>query len=467
MLARDNCAARRDARRKNATWTRKEQETCPSTVARAQADGTVLAMSPRMNSLASKVTGEARAAGEVTSRRPHRRRNWRAALVTIVVLVAVAAGLRYAVRTVPWVGPAGADLLRRLIGSDAVTRLEEFSAVAEDRLHQARRGEQAPRSIAEVERRSRPISSTTAAPPSPVLRPRFTPRDIGPMQPRVAAAGDGVWRAVPDPNRPSAAALMFTTMLHPDARRPWSEVFVVSIDLPNVGVYAVPGRVEPKATTGEGRAAERPGLVPAHQRRELLAVFNGGFKTEHGQHNMFVDGVTLVPARKGLCTVVGFEDGSLRIGTWENVAEEVANPRVQVRFYRQAAPCMAEGGKLNSALRDENTRNWGATLEGGTVIRRSAIGLDAKRSVLFVAITNDTTATALARAMLHAGAADVAQLDVNWSYPKFVTFPREPDGVEYAQSLFEGFLVGRDDFVRKRSSRDFFYVVVQPERAAP
>jgi hypothetical protein len=423
-------------------------------------------MHPLMDSLVSKLTGEARAADEVASQRLHRRRNWRTALMIIVVLGVFAAGLRYAVRTVPWVGPAGADLLRRLIGRDAVTRLEELSAGAEDRLHQARRGQQAPRSIAEVERRPRPTPSATAAAPSPVLRPRFTPRDIGPMRARVAAAGDGVWRAVPDPNRPSAAALLFTTMLHPDVRRPWSEVFVVAIDLPNVGVHAVPGSVEPKATTGEGRAAERPGLVPAHHRRELLAVFNGGFKTEHGQHGMFVNGVTLVPARKGLCTVVGFEDGSLRIGTWEKLAEEVAQPRAPVRFYRQAAPCMAEGGKLNPALRDEETRNWGATLEGGTVIRRSAIGLDAKRSVLFVAITNDTTATALAGAMLHAGASDVAQLDVNWSYPKFVMFPREPDGAPYAQSLFDGFVVGRDDFVRKRFSRDFFYVV-QPGRAAP
>jgi hypothetical protein len=424
-------------------------------------------MSSRMNSLVSKVTGEARAADEVPGQRPHRRWSWRTPLLTILVLVGLAVGLRYTVRTVPWVGPAGADLLRRLIGRDAVTRLEEFSAVAEDRLHQARRGEQAPRSIAEVERRSRPIPSTTAASPSPVLESHFTPRDIGPMQARVAAAGDGVWRAVPDPNRPSAAAMLFTTMLHPDARRPWSEAFVVAVGLPHVGVHAVPGSVEPKATTGEGRAAERPGLVPAHHRRELLAVFNGGFKTEHGQHGMFVNGVTLVPARKSLCTVVGFEDGSLRIGTWEKVAEEVTQPRVPVRFYRQAAPCMAEGGKLNPALRNEETRNWGATLEGGTVIRRSAIGLDANRRVLFVAITNDTTATALAVAMLHAGASDVAQLDVNWSYPKFVMFPRETDGAPYAQSLFDGFLVGRDDFVRKRSSRDFFYVVVQPDRAAP
>jgi hypothetical protein len=389
------------------------------------------------------------------------------ALVSLVALVAIAGGLRYAVRTVPWVGPAAADLLRRLIGSDAVTRLEELSASAEDRLHQVRRDGQAPRSIADVERRSLPAPSASAAPPRSVSSTAFRPIEIGPMHPRVAAAGDGVWREVPDPNRPGGAARLFTTMLHPDARRPWSEVFVVAVDLPNVGVHAVPGKVEPKATTREGRTAERSGLVPARHRAELLAVFNGGFKTEHGQHGMFVNGVTLVPARKGLCTILGLEDGSLRIGTWQALSEEVSRSRSDVRFYRQAAPCMAERGKLNPALRDEGTRSWGATLEGGTVIRRSAIGLDVERAVLFVAITNDTTATALANAMLHAGASDVAQLDVNWSYPKFVMFPRGANGLPYAESLFEGFLVGRDDFVRRGYSRDYFYVVLTGEQAAP
>lgn len=46
-------------------------------------------------------------------------------------------------------------------------------------------------------------------------------------------------------------------------------------------------------------------------------MFNGGFETEHGEHGMFVHPVTLVPAKRGLCTIVGFEDGQVRIGTWE------------------------------------------------------------------------------------------------------------------------------------------------------
>lgn len=92
------------------------------------------------------------------------------------------------------------------------------------------------------------------------------------------------------------------------------------------------------------------------------------------------------------------------------------------------------------------------------MIRRSALGLDASRRILYVAITNDTTAPALATAMLHAGATDVAQLDVNWSYPKFAVFPRDASGGLYAQTLFEGFPIERDYFLRKPYPRDFFYL---------
>jgi hypothetical protein len=119
---------------------------------------------------------------------------------------------------------------------------------------------------------------------------------------------------------------------------------------------------------------------------------------------------------------------------------------------------MVERGELHAALRDEDSRSWGATLEGGTVIRRSAVGLDESNGRLFIGISNDTTARAMAQAMRHVGASDVAQLDVNFSYPKILVFPYRADGSREARSLFRGFLFHADDYVRRPSTRDFFYV---------
>jgi hypothetical protein len=70
-----------------------------------------------------------------------------------------------------------------------------------------------------------------------------------------------------------------------------------------------------------------------------------------------------------------------------------------------------------------------------------------------------TTARALATGMQHAGAHDVAQLDVNHSYPKFVLYR---GGAGEALTAVRGFMVDRDEYVRKPSTRDFFYVTVKP-----
>jgi hypothetical protein len=121
---------------------------------------------------------------------------------------------------------------------------------------------------------------------------------------------------------------------------------------------------------------------------------------------------------------------------------------------------MVEDDKLHPGLADPDTRMWGATLDGETVIRRSAVGLSRDRQTLFVGISNHTTARAIADGMRHAGATTVGQLDVNWSYPKFLLYePKEPGGPRKAVALAPGFEFDEDEYIRKRSLRDFFYLV--------
>jgi hypothetical protein len=120
---------------------------------------------------------------------------------------------------------------------------------------------------------------------------------------------------------------------------------------------------------------------------------------------------------------------------------------------------MLEGGELHPGLRSGTTTNWGATIDGDTVIRRSAIGLDAARATLYVAISNFTTARALALGMAHVGAVDVAQLDVNHSFPKLVLFrPDSKSGKLVGSVAVDGFLYTEGEYLERASSRDFFYV---------
>jgi hypothetical protein len=384
------------------------------------------------------------------------------ALGLLLLLVAT----RVAIRQLPWFGPWLADSLRSMVGQEAVTSLEQLWATLEDDVKRVLGARSPPRSLEQAE--AAPDPARPLAPQTPAARPpspdsgkiALRLADVGPMNPRVAAKSDGVWQPVVDPAQPAAPPLLFATLLHPDGKRSWSEVFTVAIDLSRVRLYAVAGTREPEATTSAGRDAVRSGVIPAEHQALLLAAFNGGFMTRHGHHGMRVGGVTLVPPQSALCTVLGLRD-AVQIGSWKSVRAEAEGAEREGRFlfFRQAAPCMLENGELNPLLRDENVRNWGATIDGKVVIRRSAIGLNQARNVLYMAVSNDTTATAIAQAMQHAGATDVAQLDVNWSYPKFLVFPANAEGQRYARSLFEGFVFHDDEYVRRPAPRDFFYLV--------
>jgi hypothetical protein len=262
--------------------------------------------------------------------------------------------------------------------------------------------------------------------------------------------------AVADPLRPTAPAVQYKTLVHPDKRRVWAELFVVAVDLRRVELHFIEGAVEPKTHVAEARSYRRRGLIPASHHDALLAAFNGGFRAVHGRWGLGVGEVTLIAPRKFGCTIGRSADGSLVLDHWEELAQTE-----QLLWWRQGPPCMLRGGKRHGGLWDPDARGWGAALGGDTVIRRSALGLNADRDVLFVAVSNFTTAQVLADGMAHVGAVDVVQLDVNWSYPKFILFPQGPSGQRVAKSLFKGFEVGEGDYLRDTARRDFFYLVRQ------
>lgn len=388
--------------------------------------------------------------GHATHAWPHWTR-W--ALLTVGAGVALAASASLCVTSVPECGPLLANGLRTVIGRSAVTFLEERVAWLDDHRKRLVRSERQPRAIRDVQA----LAPTASGHLAPVATERvFQLAELTPPFVEVAAPGDGTWRPLPDPERPDAPAIVLQTMLHPDRRRSWAELFVIATEAARVQVFAVAGTAEPESSTPEGeRYLRRARIAPEHE-PALLFAFNGGFKAEHGRHGMMVEGVVLLPAKRGRCTVLGRGDGTLRVFSWPPKAGDSSD--MDASWWRQTPDCLVEHGRINPALNDKATK-WGATLEGETVIRRSAIGLDASGKVLYVAISNSTTAYALAFGMQHAGAANAAQLDVNWSYPKILVFPRAASGRRTAQSVFKGFVFRPDDYVARPSSRDFFYVI--------
>lgn len=367
--------------------------------------------------------------------------------------IAIVAGLgvvgALAIRFVPSFGPFVGDSLRSLVGVDNTIALEEAAADAEDRLQQfaSEISPSAPRDSAQA------LAVRVA--PSAGESPGFSPVPVAPMHAEVTAEGDGKWVPIKaESERPGDAPRMFLTLLHPDAHRGYAELFVIALDARRVKLHAVAGTEEPLNQTPDAEHYARSGLVGERDRDALLAVFNGGFKTVHGKFGMQVDGVTLVPARDSACTVGVAGDGHVAIGSWSS--REIGATSWQ--FWRQTPACLFEHGKMHGGLQTDSTRAWGAALKGDTVIRRSAIGTSADGRTIYFGLGNALTARALAEGMHHAGADDVAQLDINFSYPKFVLFEKKASGALEAKSLLAGFVVRAGDYVRTPNTRDFFYL---------
>ncbi len=390
-------------------------------------------------------------------RGPKRRRRVLAGVLVGLPLAAVA--LFVAANRVEWVGPLVAESLRALLGNKAVAALEDFAYSVEDRVYRFSRRGEAPQAYWSVppKRAAAPVAKP-GAPPAP----RFQPGDVGPVHQSWSAPGDGQWVPIVDARRPGEEPHLQKTLLHPDRNRSWAELFVVAADLERVRLQAVAGLYEPRSFEKEAMKYKRSGLVATALQPDLLAAFNGGWRTEHGGYGMKVDGVTLVKPRKSACAVAAYPGDAVRIATWASL--ESTEPTML--WYRQAPGCMYENGQRHVGLAEEMATAWGATVDGETVIRRSAVGLSADGRVLYVGITNHTTARALADGMHHAGAASVAQLDVNWSYPKIVTFEADGGGELQAVALAKGFELHDDDYVRRPAPRDFFYLAKKPEPPA-
>jgi hypothetical protein len=415
-----------------------------------------------------------------TIRTKPRRSFWRRAVLGVLLASPfLVLGLWIAVNRIEWLGPWVADGLRAVIGKDAVAELEDIAYGVQDRFYQYYRKGESPKAYWQVPTAAPEAAGPKAEEPAAgasgdgagaegggseaLSEAIHRPKDVGPVHASWSAPGDGQWLPIAVPDLPALTPRMWKTLLHPDKNRSWAEVFIVALDVQRINLHLVAGSQEPIATEPGAENVERKARVPEHHEAEVLAAFNGGFKTEHGGYGMRVGATTLVKPVAGACAVAWFNDHHVEVAPWEKLAAREA----QMTWWRQTPNCMLEDGKLHPRLVSGHTTKWGATLDGDTVIRRSAIGVDPSGQLLFVGISNHTSANAIADALLHAGAITVAQLDVNFSYPKFVLFERAvADGPRLAIALADGFEFSTDEYIRKRSQRDFFYLTAREAKEA-
>lgn len=252
---------------------------------------------------------------------------------------------------------------------------------------------------------------------------------------------------------------MVTTRIHPHPVSKWKTLTVVAMDLTGVTVHYVPGTADIADAGGPSRGplGVTPGLIDSDHLDDLLVVHNGGFQPRHGHWGMRVGPVEVVPPKPTGCTIALFVDGRIHIRTFTELSSKLTG----LRAYRQTPPCLVEEGQVHPRLVAHDDRPWGGHNPKDKTRRRSAMGISEHGAILFYGMGEELEPSELAQGMLFAGARHAAQLDINWSWTRFLLYGRPGPGAELqvTSTLIPQMVSERRGYTSRPAARDFFYIL--------
>ena len=262
-------------------------------------------------------------------------------------------------------------------------------------------------------------------------------------------SGEGIWKDYPLALFPGKEAMAYT-FVRSDPQRSYSITTLVQMDMSQMKLGSVAGTQQPGGPVGK----PGPGVVPRDiiNSGRLIAAFDGGFQYKDGQFGMIVGNTTYLPLEKNLGTLVGYNDGSLKIinYTGQNLGNDIA-------FVRQNCPILIENGKVE-VTQPQNRKFWGRLVTGTFDIYtwRSGLGLTANGNLIF-AVGNNLTPITLADALKAAGAVNAIQLDINPFWVRFNIFEPAGPGKYTSTTLNKELTDGSKEYLNGYT-KDFFYV---------
>ncbi|GAB4581537.1 MAG: hypothetical protein Fur0022_42850 [Anaerolineales bacterium] len=297
---------------------------------------------------------------------------------------------------------------------------------------------------------SSPIPTQTPS-PTPTLTPTPYIWNLSPLPPLGSLEGEGLWQPyLFDQNGQMVAA---RTFLQPDPDRPYAIVAVVAFDLTQTDLHFVLGFSDPGLPDGP----KGDGLIPEADRSgNLLAAFNGGFRTANGMFGAMSNGIVALPPLPGMATVGIYQNGEVRIGSWGDEITE--SPTLLA--WRQNCPLVVQDGEISSRVYNDSIVDWGGTISNQIVTRRSGMGLDQEAKTLFYFAGPSLSMPALADAMLTAGVYDGMLLDINHFWVHFTAISPGETGL-IADPLLPEDMIDHVDRYLNPSPVDFFYVTLQ------
>ena len=295
------------------------------------------------------------------------------------------------------------------------------------------------------------VASSSSTPSNDALV--WPPANLTPVHERSKKDGDGVWTPLPVANmKAGETSPLYTTILRPHPIRNFVVIQFVAIDTTRLDLELILGNEEPEGTAMP--TSKRPGLVASDRLSKLVAVLNGGFMKRHGAHGIGKDGEVAQEPNADGCTFARLKDGTFRVYPHTRLAPLLEG----FRWFRQTPPCLVEDGKKNLDTDNEfKAKKWGGAEDGKKEIRRSIIALGKDPRVLYFGIGDYINAPWLADGLVAAGFDNAAELDINYSYTRFIMYQQGAGGeMTVSSPLLTDLKAPRNQYWKEASGRDFF-----------
>ena len=204
---------------------------------------------------------------------------------------------------------------------------------------------------------------------------------------------------------------IYITSVVPHADQPSVRVYGAWIRTSSTDLALYPGYEGP----GPSSLPRGPEMVPPAADPRLLVTFNSGFYEKDGLAGFYTAHTLYYPMIDGLATVVRYTNGKVDIIDWKGGPK----PDPRIVMARQNLALLVNHAAATP--RSADNALWGLTLGGAPAVWRTALGIDAKGNLLYVAAP-EQTAQSLAAIMVRFHAVRAMQLDINPEWPIFVTY---------------------------------------------
>ncbi|WP_298338048.1 hypothetical protein [Ferrimicrobium sp.] len=240
----------------------------------------------------------------------------------------------------------------------------------------------------------------------------YAPLPLTPM-----VSGNQVLPWDPQGDEGAGGSAVFSTTLTPQLDAPPIAIAWINQQQASAQIYA--------GTTQPGGTWPYQAPVAPSRYATLLAAFEGGFQFTHGGGGFYQGGRYGAPLQNGDASLVEYDNGTMAIGAWGTEIGMTSS----VEAVRQNLTLLVDHGQVTPQASIAPLVNWGYSLGNLVNTWRSGIGITANNNLVWVGGPGLSPAE-LGAVLVHAGAVEGMQLDINPDWVNFATYTDPgPNGI--------------------------------------